>query len=201
MGDVSGRASYTVSRSSAMLLALLHSLAVVSEVQPPHIFFVLVDDLGWGDVGFNRDVATPEVATPAMDAIVAEGVHLRHHYVHKMCTPTRTSVQSGRLPVHVSTTLANPESPSCGIPRNMTGLAKMLKQANYKTHQGAAHRRQTCRGRDLPFALTRLCVSCNPSVYLATAAAAPPSGEVGCRDGNATAHTSGPGLRQQPRVL
>ena len=120
---------------------------------PPHIFFVLVDDLGWGDVGFNRAVATPEVATPTMDAIVREGVHLRRHYVHKMCTPTRTSVQSGRLPVHVSTSLANPEDPSCGIPRNMTGLAKMLKQAGYKTHQvgkwdaGMATPQHTPQGR------------------------------------------------------
>jgi len=100
----------------------------------PHIFFVLVDDLGWADVGFNRDVPTPEVATPTLDAIVAEGVHLRRHYVHLMCTPTRTSVQSGRLPVHVSTSLANPEKPNCGIPRNMTGMAAVMKKANYKTH-------------------------------------------------------------------
>ena len=103
--------------------------------KPPHIFFVLVDDLGWADVGFNRAVATPEVATPTIDAIVSEGIHLRRHYVHKMCTPTRTSVQSGRIPAHVSMSLANPEEPNCGIPRNMTGLAKMLKQAGYKTHQ------------------------------------------------------------------
>ena len=47
-------------------------------------------------------------------------------------TPTRTSVQSGRLPAHVNMKLSNPEQPSCGIPRNMTGLASMLKQANYK---------------------------------------------------------------------
>ena len=44
-------------------------------------------------------------------------------------------MQSGRIPAHVSMTLANPEDPSCGIPRNMTGIAAMLKQANYKTHQ------------------------------------------------------------------
>ena len=105
------------------------------EAPKPHVFFILVDDLGYADVGFNRVKATPEVATPTLDGIVAEGVHLTRHYVHKFCTPTRTSVQCGRLPVHVSTALTNPESPNCGIPRNMTGMAAVLKKAGYKTHQ------------------------------------------------------------------
>ena len=37
------------------------------------------------------------------------------------------SVQTGRLPVHVTLALTNPETPSTGIPRNMTGLPAMLK--------------------------------------------------------------------------
>lgn len=28
---------------------------------PPHIVVVLADDLGWANVGWNREVATPEV--------------------------------------------------------------------------------------------------------------------------------------------
>ena len=58
---------------------------------PPHIFFVLVDDLGHAEVGFNRASPTPEVVTPQIDALVREGVHLTRHYVHYVCTPTRTS--------------------------------------------------------------------------------------------------------------
>lgn len=118
-----------------MLTAVSLSFAKGTTKQLPHIFFVLVDDLGYADVGFNREIPTPEVSTPTLDGIVAEGIHLTRHYVHKFCTPTRASVQSGRLPVHVTTSLANPENPSCGIPRNMTGLAAVLKKANYKTHQ------------------------------------------------------------------
>ena len=44
----------------------------------------------------------------SFDELVASGIHLTRHYVHKMCTPTRTSVQSGRLPVHVNTGLGSP---------------------------------------------------------------------------------------------
>lgn len=40
---------------------------------------------------------------------------------------------SGRFPVHVQTSLANPEDPDCGVPRNMTGIGWKLKQGGYYT--------------------------------------------------------------------
>ena len=49
------------------------------DAAPPHIFFVLVDDLGHAEVGFNRASPTPEVVTPQIDALVREGVHLTRH--------------------------------------------------------------------------------------------------------------------------
>ena len=53
--------------------------------------------------------------------------------VHQFCTPTRTSVQSGRLPVHVSTGLGSPCGDSTGISQNMTGFAERLQEAGYTT--------------------------------------------------------------------
>ena len=100
---------------------------------PPNIFFILVDDLGYADVGFNRAKPDREVVTPNLDELVATGVHLTRHYVHQYCTPTRTSVQSGRLPVHVSTGLGSPCDDSTGISQNMTGFAERLKEAGYTT--------------------------------------------------------------------
>lgn len=73
----------------------------------------------WGDVGFHRDDASKEVQTPNMDALVSEGVQLTRHYVHHMCTPSRSSFLSGRLPMHVQQTLANPEQHNAGVPFNM----------------------------------------------------------------------------------
>ena len=57
-------------------------------------------------------------------------------------SPSRASVLSGRVPPHVETWLTNfqisnpadTESGWAGIPRSMTGIAAMLKQANYSTH-------------------------------------------------------------------
>lgn len=78
---------------------------------------------------------------------------LSRHYVHYTCTPSRSALQTGRFPVHVQTTLANPERPHAGIPRNMTGVAEKLRGAGYKTHMvgkwdaGMATPDHTPRGR------------------------------------------------------
>jgi arylsulfatase I/J len=112
--------------------------------------------LGWGDVGFHYDRtagAPPEIQTPTMDGLARQGLVLNRHYVHSTCTGTRVALQSGRLPVHVQTSLKNPEDPSSGMPRNMTGLAEHLKKANYSTHYvgkwdvGMATPKHTPQGR------------------------------------------------------
>lgn len=116
---------------------------------PPHILFILVDDLGWGDVGFHQ--TSREVQTPVMDQLVREGMELNRHYVHSSCTGTRTALQSGRFPVHVQTSLKNPEDPSSGMPRNWTGLAEHM--SSYATHYvgkwdvGMATPKHTPQGR------------------------------------------------------
>jgi len=67
----------------------------------PHILHVIVDDFGWGalslsssaaaaadprslagNTNYHRATPTPEIKTPAMDALVGEGVEFMRHYVH-----------------------------------------------------------------------------------------------------------------------
>ena len=135
--------SRVLATMSTVLLHVLAASAAVVPTKPPDVFFVLVDDLGSADVGFTRfghppyDPSTsPTVQTPHMNQLAAEGVLLTRHYVHYVCTPTRSSVQTGRLPVHVQIGLANPEVPAAGIPRNMTGLPEALRKGG---HDYAAH--------------------------------------------------------------
>lgn len=75
--------------------------AAAGTVAQPHIFMVVVDDFGWADAGWHRGdggglPVTKEVVTPTMDALVKEGIELNRHYVHMMCTPTRSSFQVRR---------------------------------------------------------------------------------------------------------
>jgi len=66
--------------------------------------------------------------------LAAQGRVLNRHYAHYVCSPTRTSFQSGRLPVHVNTNNTVPSIPHSGMPRNMTGIAEKLTSAGYRSH-------------------------------------------------------------------
>jgi len=109
----------------------------------PHILFILLDDLGWSDVGFNvNGVSKNTLPTPSIDKLARAGAILKRHYVHKYCSPTRSAIQSGRAPIHVNLMnvelqSANPkdhESGFAGMPRSMTGMAELLKNGGYSTH-------------------------------------------------------------------
>ena len=135
--------------------------------QRPHIVFVMADvsaeqqhhhhhpsaptqpnsraadlqDLGHGNVGWHRKgpQAVPEVQTPAMDSLVAEGVALERVYSYACCSPTRSSFVSGRLPIHVNILNTDPASfntstgEGAGIATYMTGIGAVLARGNYTT--------------------------------------------------------------------
>lgn len=116
---------------------------------PPHIIFLLSDDLGWSNVGFHN----PRVHTPALDGLRAEGVELTRHYAYKFCSPSRCSFLSGRLPVHVNEHNRPTEAPLAGVPVDMTLIGQKLKQAlpPYATHHvGKWHGGFGSRSRNLP---------------------------------------------------
>ena len=77
-------------------LANLYTL-VTSASSQPNILFVLVDDLGWSDVGFHGS----KIKTPNVDKLASEGVVLESYYVQPICSPTRGALLSGRYPIHI----------------------------------------------------------------------------------------------------
>ena len=62
----------------------------------PNIVFIMVDDLGWGNVGYHN-TENPEVSTPNIDYLVENGLELNRHYVDAECSPTRSAFQSGHI--------------------------------------------------------------------------------------------------------
>mmetsp|Transcript_134114 Transcript_134114/g.267624 ORF Transcript_134114/g.267624 Transcript_134114/m.267624 type:complete len:539 (+) Transcript_134114:63-1679(+) len=123
-----------------LLLGLLLPFAG-AKLQKPNIVFVLVDDWGWANVGYHTP-NNSEVRTPNIDQLVKEGIELNRHYAYHYCSPSRASIQSGRLPVHVgwandhneAYNPTDPDSGFAGIPRNMTGMAEKMRQGGYRTH-------------------------------------------------------------------
>jgi len=138
-------------RATLAAAALASALAAASPL--PHLMYLLVDDWGHADVGYHRP-GFNETVTPNIDGLVKVGVELNQGYVHKYCSPTRSSIQSGRLPFHVNVlnddmaiwNKQDPISGFAGVPRNMTTMAMHLSKAGYSTHM-AGKVRMHCAAR------------------------------------------------------
>ena len=59
----------------------------------PNIIFILSDDMGWAQPGFNGGNAE---LTPNLDTLASEGLQLTAHYTHSVCAPTRGAFLTGR---------------------------------------------------------------------------------------------------------
>ena len=93
---------------------------------PPNILLFLIDDLGWGDLGFHGGVNR----TPVIDRLAKSGVELAQHYVCPQCSPTRLSLLTGRYSSRFGVNAAT-NDPT--MPLGTTTLASALKRCGYRT--------------------------------------------------------------------
>ncbi len=59
----------------------------------PNIVFILADDMGWNETGFNGKKTE---WTPHIDKLRGDGLNLTNFYVHAVCAPTRAAFLTGR---------------------------------------------------------------------------------------------------------
>ena len=55
----------------------------------PNILFMLVDNLGYGELGVYGGGATRGAATPRIDKLASEGLRLTNMNMEAQCTPSR----------------------------------------------------------------------------------------------------------------
>ena len=63
----------------------------------PNIIYILIDDVGWADFGYNNKIQGVVgdnahdgiIPTPNIDKLASKGLKLTSHYVHPTCTPSR----------------------------------------------------------------------------------------------------------------
>lgn len=93
----------------------------------PNIIIFLSDDLGGADL-------SSEIRTPSLDRLAREGVSLSRNYVQPLCTPTRASLLTGRVPVRFGLQY-RPLRPwdTHGLPTDELLLPEILQQAGYRT--------------------------------------------------------------------
>ena len=120
-------------------LALIDCSLAVSH-RPPNIIFVLLDDVGFDDIGYNRHQTKDAPLdgfvsmTPRMDALAAKGVRFTHHYVHPTCTPSRAALMTGLYSANTGLTIAAMPGSIVGLPLHLPTMPQLLRTRGYETH-------------------------------------------------------------------
>src|SRR4051794_36098009 len=80
------------------LIAIMFAPATsrAADAPRPNVLFIVADDMGFADVGFNGG---KQIKTPHIDSIAAAGTRFEAFYVQPVCSPTRASLMTGRYPM------------------------------------------------------------------------------------------------------
>ena len=105
-----------------------------NKTDKPNIIFILVDDLGFGDLSCQGGM---DIHTPNIDKLFSSGMRFTNFYANcTVSSPTRASLMTGRYPdmVGVPGVIRTQVSDNWGyfLPGSIT-LPEMLKRAGYQT--------------------------------------------------------------------
>lgn len=119
--------------------------AQTTDSKRPNVVLVLVDDLGWSDIGC---FGNPAVDTPRIDAFCSQSMKFTDAYAASpVCSPTRASIMTGWAPARVRITNHMPDQKrfwpdnpkllpaECldRLPLKHVTLAELLKDSGYRT--------------------------------------------------------------------
>ncbi|WP_417391469.1 arylsulfatase [Gimesia sp.] len=124
---------------SLYCLACLFMASTV-EAARPNIILIMVDDMGFSDIGCYGG----EIETPHIDALAAGGVRFSQFYNSGRCCPTRATLMTGLHPQQTGIGwMTNPPGDTRGyskppayqgyLNRKCVTLAEVLKPAGYAT--------------------------------------------------------------------
>lgn len=103
------------------------SVEATADALKPNIIFILVDDLGYGDLGCYGQL---QIQTPHLDRMAADGVRFTQHYAgNTVCAPSRGALVTGLHTGHCTVrgnekVLMRPDEATLGT---------VLKAAGYET--------------------------------------------------------------------
>jgi arylsulfatase len=129
-------------KSSILNVSLMASLLASSPLgllafdakaaEKPNVIVMMVDNLGWGELGVYGGGELRGAPTPRLDKLAEEGMRLQNFNVEPQCTPTRSAFMTGRRPIRSGTTKV-----VWGILYGLTNwektIAELMSEAGYAT--------------------------------------------------------------------
>jgi len=117
-------------KSGAATALLSSSVATgMSKRRQPNFVVILADDLGYGDIG---SFGSPNIMTPRIDRLVAEGLKLTCVYAEPFCGPARASIMTGSYPIRVAEP-GNLKHRHTVLHLRESTIAEVLKPAGYRS--------------------------------------------------------------------
>jgi len=108
--------------------------------KPPNIVYILLDDVGFGEIGMDELSVIRGYKTPNMSTLAKEGLSLQRMYSEPSCTPTRVAMMTGRYPTRTGLTEAKTTLSGEGLSAEEVTIAEILRDAGYNTsHVGKWH--------------------------------------------------------------
>ncbi len=113
----------------AQIDAKLAALREQNGGKPPNIVYILLDDLGFGEIGMPDMDVVRGYSTPNISQLADEGMSLMRMYTEPSCTPTRVAMMTGRYAVRTGTSEAKATVAADGLSAWEVTLAEVLSQA------------------------------------------------------------------------
>lgn len=108
--------------------------------EPPNILYILIDDIGFGEIGEPYLNYVRGYKTPNINKFADEGLRFMRMYTEPSCTPTRVAFMTGRQPWRLGMAHTSVAMDGFGMAADEVTLAEVLKAEGYNTsHVGKWH--------------------------------------------------------------
>ena len=127
--------------AGTLVLAAESGLAVAAPAEKrPNIVFILMDNLGYGEVGVYGGGILRGAPTPRIDKLASEGTRLLNFNVEAQCTPSRSAIMTGRFSIRSGTHSVPIGGGRDGLTQWEVTIAELLSGVGYNTgHFGKWH--------------------------------------------------------------
>lgn len=104
----------------------------LSAADKPNVVIMMVDNLGWGELGVYGGGNLRGAPTPRLDQLASEGMQMQNFNVEPQCTPSRSALMTGRHPIRSGTTKVV-WGMLYGLTQWEKTLAELMSDAGYNT--------------------------------------------------------------------
>ena len=121
-----------------VLVTISATRLIADQPARPNILYLYVDDMGWGSIGPNGQLARqakglPYVRTPNLDLLARQGLNFTRGYGCHVCSPARSSQQSGFHQGHTYADRNDPNNAKKAMRADDILMGDALSAAGYVT--------------------------------------------------------------------